>query len=118
MIEIEQLPIDKDYYISKNGEVFKRIYGRETSGGYLSAHIRKGKDYKIHRLVAQTFIPNPDDLPQVNHIDGNKMNNCVDNLEWCSQSHNIKHAYDNGLINKDNISKGVIRANQQRGEQE
>lgn len=58
-------------------------------------HIRKY--YVVHRLVAKAFIPNPNDLPEVNHKDGNKSNNCVENLEWCDRSYNIKHAYDTGL---------------------
>lgn len=68
--------------------------------GYLMAHLSKRgktKTFKIHRLVASAFIPNPDNLPQVNHKDGDKLNNCVDNLEWCTCSYNVKHAYDTGL---------------------
>ena len=68
----------------------------------------KIKNYLIHRLVAQTFIPNFKNKPQVNHIDGNKDNNRVDNLEWCTCSENMKHAYDNGLIK---ICEGINNHN-------
>lgn len=68
--------------------------------GYLQVLLYKnGKPYpkKVHRLVAITFISNKDKLPQVNHIDGDKTNNCVNNLEWCDNSYNQIHAYKNGL---------------------
>ena len=55
------------------------------------------KLYSVHRLVATAFIPNPNNLPQINHIDGNKNNNCVENLEWCDNSYNQQHAINTGL---------------------
>lgn len=57
----------------------------------------KKKNISIHRLVAIAFIPNPNNYPQINHIDGNKQNNCVNNLEWCNNSLNQLHAYKMGL---------------------
>lgn len=57
----------------------------------------KKKSFSIHRLVALHFISNPNNLPYVNHKDGNKLNNHVNNLEWCSNSFNLKHAYNNNL---------------------
>lgn len=66
----------------------------------------EAKGRPTHRLVAEAFIPNPEDKPQVNHIDGNKANNCASNLEWCTGPENVRHAYTNGLI-RDKSPEGI-----------
>lgn len=63
-------------------------------GGYLGVALHNGcgqKTFKIHRLVAKAFIPNPDNLPFINHKDENPQNNCVWNLEWCTHTYNINY---------------------------
>ena len=59
----------------------------------------KGKTFRIHRLVAESFIPNIMNKKEVNHIDGNKLNNHISNLEWCTRSENVSHALKTGLSN-------------------
>ena len=71
----------------------------------------KTKGFRVHRLVAQTFIPNPENKPQVNHIDTNKSNNNVNNLEWCSRSENMIHAYSHNLINSHTEKKRISQLN-------
>ena len=70
--------------------------GRLTNKGYLK-YTMQGKDKLVHRLIAQAFVPNPEDKPMVNHIDGDKTNNVFTNLEWCTCAENNQHAYDTGL---------------------
>lgn len=85
-----------DKYIKRD----KILRGVLNKNGYLYVGLSKDgkvKKEKINRLVAEAFIDNPYALPVTNHKDGNKQNNCVSNLEWCSYSDNLKHAYKTGL---------------------
>ena len=86
--------------IGKRG---RPMNGHVDSCGYrevLLSENGKTNNARVHRLMAETFIPNPYNLRDVNHKDGNKLNNDISNLEWVSHSSNVKHAYDNGLENK------------------
>lgn len=97
------------YQVSNTGKIRSLINNRilkpsiiayrkeKNKDGYKVVNIRK-KIYYIHRLVAEEFIPNPEGKPFINHIDGNKQNNSVENLEWCTNSENILHAYRIGLV--------------------
>ena len=102
-------PIDgfKGYKISNDGFVYSEKTNRvlnkinNSSGYYHICLINNGKmQYQLlHRLIAQAFIPNPHNKPFINHIDGDKKNNKIDNLEWVTNKENIRHAFEIGLMN-------------------
>ena len=105
--EFKTIPGTENYAISKSGIVVNKLTGRTlspfmTSNGYVCVHLKmSGKQNALlHRLVALTYIPNPDGKLQVNHIDGNKMNNSVCNLEWVTPRENCEHAGRMGLSPK------------------
>jgi hypothetical protein len=90
-----------DYIITEQGEIINKRNGRKVKPqpngkGYLRVSI-SGKLQFVHRLVAEKHIPNPENKPQVNHKDGNKLNNSVDNLEWATNQENRDHAVKNRL---------------------
>jgi hypothetical protein len=93
------LSLNPNYRISSDGRLYnvnthKELKGHLDKNGYKCFTTRcdgKNVTYKAHRLVAIEFIPNPDSLPQVNHKDGNKLNNTVENLEWVTHQQNMEH---------------------------
>ena len=108
ILKYHKLKFNPKYIISNKGFIislvrkFHLLNIRRDKNGYVHYYIRdlstgKRKDFKGHRLVAEYFIDNPNDYPIVNHIDGNKANNHIENLEWCTYSQNNIHAYKNGL---------------------
>ena len=82
----------------KNEEHIVAIVNNKERGGYEYVHLNNDC-ISLHRLVAKAFIPNPDNKPEVNHIDGNKFNNTVSNLEWVTSKENKEHAWKHGLCN-------------------
>lgn len=101
----DYISVDTEGNIYSRGKLLtQRIDGNSQ---YLRVKVSingKRKKYLVHRLVAMAFIPNPNNYKCVNHKDGNKLNNNVSNLEWCSYSYNLKHAYNTNLRK---IPKGV-----------
>lgn len=95
-----------NYSVSKNGDVRNDKTGKLKAFcinryGYhvvdlYSGGVRESK--RVHRLVAEAFINQPDGKTQINHKNGNKRDNNVNNLEWCTASENVRHAFDNGLM--------------------
>lgn len=97
-----------DYMVSDQGRVMSTKYKGTrilaprlgATGYFFAALCSEGvqKSFAVHRLVAEAFLENPDNKPQVNHIDGNRKNNNISNLEWVTASENVKHAYKIGIM--------------------
>jgi len=117
--EYHQIPEYSDYYINKEtAEVVscrkkgkRKLKAVVNGAGYYQYAFRnaegKAKNLLQHRLVALTFLPNKENHPFINHIDGVKTNNSLDNLEWCTAKHNIQHAHTTGLCNYTSYSKAT-----------
>lgn len=108
MYEISNWGRVRSYQLDSNGRILspkRDRYGYNTVNLYKD---RKMKTIAIHRLVAEAFIPNPSGFPVVNHKDEHKENNCVSNLEWCTQKYNI--SYGTGLQRRaEKLSKPVVQ---------
>jgi len=97
----------ENYIVSKDGRVYniitnKKLKPTPDTRGYLQVKIYKngkGLTKKIHRIVAEAYLPNPENKPQINHIDGIKINNQLSNLEWISCTDNMIHSWKIGLRN-------------------
>ena len=90
------------YTVDEDGNIYsyksnKFLKTRVDISGYVTINIQddsgRNRTKMVHRLVAEAFIPNPENKPEVNHIDGNRKNNCLTNLEWCTHGKNIQHSY-------------------------
>lgn len=110
-------PTRKNVYVSDTGLVVKNQRGRlvlkqqhENNSGYLLVSVgeqdsdsNKNSLVLVHRLVAETYIPNPENKPHVNHINGKKHDNVPSNLEWCTRSENMLHAFSHGLCHTEPV---------------
>lgn len=102
-----------NYGVSKDGRVYSyksKIVMKpiENGRGYLQVQFVRPKWKSVHRLVAETFIPNPFNLPEINHIDKNRSNNNVNNLEWCTHHYNVIYSKAHGVIRINPISGSIM----------
>lgn len=104
------------YAVTSCGRVWsytnKRFLNPQSNGNYYQVNLSKcGKTrhFFIHRLVAEAYLDNPNDFPQVNHLDENKANNAVTNLQWCTIKDNANHGTRNSKISKARLGKYFIK---------
>lgn len=112
-----------NYFVTRDGDIYSNIYHYNRNpyselrklkaspdpDGYCHVTLRPNpKTYRTHRLIAQMFIPNPEYKREVNHINGNKLDNRVENLEWATGGENVRHAWRAGLA-KPRFGKRIIQ---------
>ena len=108
------------YDVSNRGLIRSRLSNKlmsvqDNGRGYKYTKLLSKKHVYYHRVVADAFIPNPNNLPQVNHINGIKSDNRVENLEWCDNSYNHAHAKKLGLLTGKKDSHGIKNSNYKHG---
>lgn len=115
------------YFVTSTGDVYslpfqvdckrgswlkpgRKLKPGKTKDGYRFVVLTvdgESKTVKVHRLVAEAFIGNPNNLPEINHIDKNKENNCVSNLEWCNHAYNIKYSLNKPIMQFDKYGEKI-----------
>ena len=116
-MNFKQIPIEKNYEISPDG-IIRNIKTKKIKSQYIGStgyymitisHNNKSKPHRVHRLLMITYKENPKNYKEINHIDGNKLNNSIDNLEWCDHLANMKHAFMMGLTNNTGEKNGMAK---------
>lgn len=129
IIKLKEIPDFAGYYASEEGEIFttlkqgcrnrydlskrtepRKLNVRYTKHGYGRVYMRrestnKREDVYIHRIIAKLFIPNPNNLPEVNHLDNDRGNNKATNLEWISRIDNLNYAMTNGNMKRNSLGQ-------------
>ena len=129
IIKLKEIPDFAGYYASEEGEIFttlkqgcrnrydlskrtepRKLNVRYTKNGYGRVYMRrestnKREDVYIHRIIAELFIPNPNNLPEVNHLDNDRGNNKATNLEWVSRIDNLNYAMTNGNMKRNSLGQ-------------
>lgn len=129
IIKLKEIPDFAGYYASEESEIFttlkqgcrnrydlskrtepRKLNVRYTKHGYGRVYMRrestnKREDVYIHRIIAELFIPNPNNLPEVNHLDNNRGNNKATNLEWVSRIDNLNYAMTNGNMKRNSLGQ-------------
>lgn len=111
------IPTLNGFQITRQGIIRNKATGKIKSQyigstGYYMVSVsvnNKSKPKRVHRLLAATFKPNPKDLPEVNHKDGDKLNNALSNIEWTDHVGNMKHAFKTGLANNTGTKNGMCK---------